>query len=249
MRSSLTLFAAACAASFALSTSAGAASLLTFGENTSTPQVDFVRATVSGNTTTLNTVGPAASPTSIPVTLGQVGILSGPAASALPAFETFLPALSSTIGNSGGTQFGFNGTIIFSSLAGGTGTNYLTAVVQNGVLRANGAAGTFDASDGSTNGGLSTTVTLTSGFQPVILAMGGSASNTTFSTPGAVAIGLSNITPLQSGASFVTFTSTNGGTLSSLNVIPEPASFLSASTAILAGLGCFGWSRRKSSKA
>jgi len=248
MRSSLTLFAAACAASFALSTSAGAASLLTFGESTSTPQVDFVSATVSGNTTTLNTHGPAASPTSIPVTLGQVGTLSGPQAAALPAFETFLPALQSTAGSSGGTQFGFNGTIIFSAGINGTGTNYLTAVIQNGVLRANGEAGTFDASNGTTNGGLSTTVTLTSGFQPVILAMGGSASNTTFSTPGSVALGLTNITPLQSGASFVSFTGVNGGTLSSA-AIPEPASFLSASTAILAGLGCFGWSRRKSSKA
>jgi hypothetical protein len=243
MRSSLTLFAAACAASFALSTSAATIPIRTFSEATTSPQVDYVRATTSGSTTTLSTVGPVVGTTSnsIPITFSQLGTLSGSVTSQLPAFETFMPSLTSNSAP-GGTQSGFNGTIIFSAGANGTGTNYLTAVIQNGTLTTVGSGFSFIASTGTG------TVTLTSGFAPVILAMGG-GSATTFSTPGIVAIGLTPSDQTGSQPSGTFLTAVNGGTVSSVtSAIPEPASFLSASTAILAGLGCFGWSRRKSSK-
>jgi len=242
MRSKLTLFAAACVASLAMSTSASAATILSFSQQFST---DSVTASVAGTTTTLNTVGGAGSPTSIPIVIGQLGTIPN---ANQPAFETFLPALSSTGPTAGGEQNGFTGTILITAGTGGAGTLFLRADVVNGNLNANGAAGGFNAATGTTNGGAPTTVTLTSNFAPVIAAMGGSGA--TFTTTGAVSLSLVNISPPQSGgASFVSFLAQNTGNFSTVSVIPEPASFVSASTAILAGLGCFGWSRRKAFKA
>jgi len=240
MRSSLTLFAAACAASLALSTSAGAATILAFGQQFSS---DFVSATVAGSSTTLNTNGPAGSPTSIPIQITQLGALGGPGLPTTLGFETFLPALTSTASTSGGVQNGFNGTILITTGPGGTGNLFLSATITNGTLNANGMAGGFNASTGTTAGGNPVTVTLTSNNSQVIAAMGGSGA--TFTTPGAASLTLVGITPAQSGAGFISFTGQNTGNFST--AIPEPASFLSACTAILAGLGCFGWSRRKSS--
>lgn len=237
MRSSLTLFAAVIATSFALSTSASAATILAFSQQTST---DAVTATVSGSSTTLNTKGPASSPTAIPITLTQIGDLPN---QSQPAFEIFSPALSSGAAITNGQQSGFNGTITISQNSDGTGILFLRAVITNGTLNANGAAGGFNAASGTTNTSGAVTVTLTSGFAPVIAAMGGSGS--TFTTSGAVALSLVGITPTQSGVGFTTFAGQNTGNFSTVGVIPEPASLLSASTAILAGLGCFGWSRRK----
>jgi hypothetical protein len=237
MRSSLTLLAAVCAASLALSTSASAATVLQFSQQTST---DFVSATVSGSTTTLNTNGPAGS-TSIPITITQLGVLPN---QNISAFETFLPALNSTSSTTGGVQNGFSGTIIISTLAGGGGQNFLTAVITNGQLNANGMAGGFNASTGTTNGGNPSNVILTSANLNVQTALGGPGP-----VAGAASLSFVNITPAQGGAGFVSFTAQNTGNFSTAFVIPEPASFLSAGTAVLAGLGCFGWSRRKSSKA
>jgi len=229
-------------ASLALSSSASAATILQFSPQLS---AENVSATVAGSTTTLNTNGTAANPTSILITISQLGIINNANAT---AYETFLPALVSTTGNSGGEQNGFNGTIIISAGPGGTGQNLLTAVITNGHLAANGAAGGFDAANFTTNGGNPTTVTLTSANGAVIAAMGGSGA--TFTAPGAVSLSLVNVFPTQGGAGFVSFTAQNAGNFSTVtNPVPEPASFVSAGTAILAGLGCFGWSRRKSSKA
>lgn len=245
MRSKLTLLAAVCVAAFALSANARAATILAFAQQTST---DAVVATVSGGTTTLSTRGPAATPTSIPITITQEGTNQNVSVN---AFETFLPSLTSSTAGSGPPplQTGFNGTIIISSGAGGTGGNFLTAVVVNGRLSANGNAGGFDASSGTTNGGSPTTVTLTSSdpnIAPLLTAAGGGSNQ------GAVSLTLVNITPSQTGAGFTSFTAQNTGNFSTLppvGGIPEPASVISASTAVLVGLGCFGWSRRKSLKA
>jgi hypothetical protein len=238
MRSSLTLLAAVCAASLALSTSASAATVLQFSQQTSS---DFVSATVSGSTTTLNTNGPASSPTSIPITITQLGNLPN---QNISAFETFLPALNSTTASVDGVKNGFNGTIIISQGINGTGGNFLTAVITNGQLTANGMAGGFNASTGTSNGGSPSNVILTSANPNVQAALGGPGP-----IAGAASLSLVNIAPAQGGAGFVSFTAQNTGNFSTAFVIPEPASFLSAGTAVLAGLGCFGWSRRKSSKA
>jgi len=247
MRSKLTLFAAACVASLALSTSASSATILAFSQQTST---DFVQAVTSGTSTTLSThqdgLNPP-NPLSIPITITQEGNNQNVS---ITAFETFLPNLASTTGGSGPppTQNGFNGTIIISSGPNGTGGNFVTAVVTNGTLTANGNAGGFNASSGTTAGGAAVTVTLTSSdpnIAPLLTPSGGP-------TPGAVSLTLVNVTPAQTGAGFTSFTAQNTGNFSTVGgggVIPEPASVISASTAILAGLGCFGWCRRKSSKA
>jgi hypothetical protein len=241
MSSKLTLFAAACVASLALSTSASAATILAFSQQTST---DFVQAVVSGSTTTLSTHGPAATPLSIPITITQEGNNQNVS---IAAFETFLPNLVSTTPGSGPPplQNGFNGTIIISAGPNGTGALFLTAVITNGRLEANGQAGGFNASSFTTNGGIPVTVTLTSpdpNIAPLLSPPGGPS-------PGAVALSLVNIVPAQTGAAFTSFTAQNTGNFSTVSPIPEPASIVSASTAVLVGLGCFGWSRRKSSKA
>lgn len=158
MRSSLTLFAAACAASLALSTSAGAATILAFGQQFSS---DFVSATVAGTSTTLNTHGPGGLPTSasIPIQITQLGALGGPGLPTTLAFETFMPALTSTASTSGGVQNGFNGTILITTGPNGTGNLFLSATITNGTLNANGMAGGFNASTGTTAGGNPVTVT------------------------------------------------------------------------------------------
>jgi hypothetical protein len=248
MSSKLTLFAAACVASLALSTSASAATILAFSQQTST---DFVQAVVSGSTTTLSTHGPAATPLSIPITITQEGNAQNVS---VAAFETFSPSLVSNVAPSanpsgGPIQNGFNGTIIISqnsaSNPAGLGNIFLTAVITNGRLEANGQAGGFNASSFTTNGGIPVTVTLTSpdpNIAPLLSPPGGPS-------PGAVALSLVNIVPAQTGAAFTSFTAQNTGNFSTVSPIPEPASIVSASTAVLVGLGCFGWSRRKSSKA
>jgi len=238
MRSKLTLFAAVCVAALALSSSASATTVLQFSQQTNT---DFVAAAVSGATTTLTTHGPSpASPLSIPITITQEGNNQN---TSISAFETFSPALTSNTASSGSppTQPGFNGTIIISSLTGGAGANFLTAVVTNGRLDASGAAGGFIAATGSLNGGLPSNVVLTSADPNIVPLLG---------TTNAVSLSLVNINPVQPGAGFTSFTAQNTGNFSSvITAIPEPASFISAGTALLAGFGCFGWSRRKSSQA
>jgi len=226
-----------------MSTSASSATILSFGQQTST---DFVQSVTAGSTTTLSTHGPTATPLSIPITITQEGNNQNVS---IAAFETFLPSLVSTTAGSGPPpiQNGFNGTIIISSGPNGTGGNFVTAVVTNGTLTANGNAGGFNASSGTTAGGAAVTVTLTSSdpnIAPLLTPSGGPS-------PGAVSLTLVNVTPAQTGAAFTSFTAHNTGNFSTVagGVIPEPASVISASTAILAGLGCFGWCRRKSSKA
>jgi hypothetical protein len=233
MRSKLTLFAAVCAASLALSSSASATTVLQFAQRASS---DFVSATVSGGTTTLNTngVSQAGTPLSIPITITQEGT-AGPT-NAL-AFETFLPALTSSSASSGSppTQSGFSGTIIISSGTDGTGGNFLTAVISNGRLDASGPTGSFLAG----GGGGASNVTLTSADPNIAPLLPPGPNN------GAVSLSFVNINPVQPGAGFTSFTAQNSGLFSTVS-IPEPTSFIPASTAILAGLGCFGWSRRKS---
>jgi len=246
MRSKLALFAAICVAPLALSTPASAATILSFSQTNS---ADFVQSTVVGTsptgTDTLNTVGVVIAPTtSIQITITQLGALTGVN---IPALETFTVPIVGSLPASGDQGFGYSGTIVISA-QNGSDPNILTAVITNGVLTANGASGGFIAATNTSNGGLPTTVILSSDQAAVIAAMGGGTAPT-FTTPGAVALSLVNIAPTQSGSGFVSFRAQNTGNFSTVSAIPEPASFLSAGTAILAGLGGFGWSRRKSSKA
>jgi len=243
MRTKLTLFAAVCVAALALSTPASATTIFQFSQSNST---DFISAAVVGSTTTLTTHGSVAPGNSIPINISQEGVSTIP----VTGFETFTgTGLVSTLAsfNAGGSQVnqdGFIGTVVFSTGPNGTGNVYLTATISNGTLSANGASGAINASNGSTNTGGTVSVTLTS-IDPNITPLLGPGGTSL----GAVALALINVTPSQSGSGFRSFGAQTQGSVSTVLAVPEPASFLSAGTAILAGLGCFGWSRRKSSKA
>jgi len=256
MRSKPTLFAAVCVAALALSSSASATTILAFSQKTST---DFVNAAVVGtNSTTLTTNGPAAqqSLTSIPITITQEGNNQNVS---ITAFETFTPALTTSTNSSntaGGPpifQNGFNGTIVISQLSQtqGFGGIFLTAAITNGTLSANGASGAFNAANFTSNASGLVTVTLTSADPNIAPLLANFNSGTGVGTgPGAAALTLINITPTQNGSGFISFQAQNTGNFSTaVNPVPEPASFISAGTAVLAGLGCFGWSRRRSSQA
>jgi len=250
MRTKLTLFAAVCVAALALSTPASAATILTFGQTS--PTADFVQLTEGSNpVTTLNTDGGPGTVISIPITITNLGGTPLPPTMSLGAFETFEPTtiaggLASNAAIVGGVQVGFTGSIVISTGINGTGQNILTAVITNGRTIATGAAGGFDAANFSSNVGGAVTVTLTSNFPGMTSQI---PAFLTGSLPGAVSLAFVNITPSQSGSGFTNFQGQNAGNFSTVSGVPEPASFISAGTAVLAGLGCFGWSRRRSSKA
>jgi hypothetical protein len=255
MRSSLTRVAIACLASLALASSASAVTIVQFSQQTST---DFVRATVSGTTTTLNTVGPGGSP-SIPIVLSVLGTAVIPPGTPPPTgFETFsgfaaqpnatspAPIVAGGLTSPNGLT-GYTGVITLSTGVNGTGAIFLQAIFSNG---------TFAGNSGASSGGLSASnppnnVTFFTQNPFVIAALGfPPAPSLTFSDDAAaLALAFSNILPplsitgnLVNGATFQ-----NTGTFSA-TPIPEPTSVVMASVSVLAGLGYFGWSRRKASQ-
>jgi hypothetical protein len=218
----------ACLAALALGTSANAATILQFAQ---TSPNDVVTATVSGSTTTLTT--PAGS---IPVLITNIGgtVLGTP----LPAFETFIGVTSTGAATDGATvSQTFSGTIAITAGPGNTGGNFLTTTFSGAVL--SGPNGGNSASLVGSNPPQN--VTFTSNFAAIIPLIAGNP-------PENFAISFSNVTPSLtiSGSTIAGFTAQNTGTFAT-GIIPEPASLVMASTAVFAGLGCYGWRRRKSS--
>jgi len=222
------VLAVAFLAAFTLANTGNAATILIFGQqNTAPPNPDVVTETHSGNTTTLTT-GPSASGATIPIQFTNLGGLPNPAPPNNVGFETF--TLTSTTAAVGTQQGGFSGTISFTTGANGTGNNFLTLTITGGVLTLNGATAGFTANN----------VAATSGFGAVQAVLGGP---TGFAD---ISIAFAD----RTATSATTFTSTNGGPVSTAaGVIPEPASIVMASISVLAGLGCFGWRRFKAPKA
>lgn len=221
-----------CAALLCLPTSASAATILQFGQQSN---LDFVSAAFSGNSATLTTHGVSnpASPTSIPITITQIGDVPNVN---IQAFETFVaPGLTSSTAQVGNLKGGFSGEIIISTLPGGAGNNFLTTVFNGGTLNASSGAGGLNASE-PTN-----TVSFTTANPNIIAALGGFTTAT-----GNFSLSFTNLTPVQSGA-FTDFTAQNTG-LFAANVIPEPASIVMTGMGLMGVFG-YGLLRRKSSKA
>ncbi|MGZ3303099.1 MAG: hypothetical protein ACXWO3_18860, partial [Isosphaeraceae bacterium] len=207
------------AALLGLPSSASAGTILIFGQ--SSPS-DFVSAAFSGDSATLTTHGVSntASPTSIPITVTQVGNVTFPGGTGLPAFETFVPSLTSSTPQVGDEKGGFSREIIISSLPGGLGLNILTSVFSGGILNATGNSGGLRVPGG---------VTFTTAEADIITALGGATTAT-----GNLSLSFTNVQPFQSGG-FNDFTAQNSGLFATAAVsaiIPEPASMVMALWAV-----------------
>jgi hypothetical protein len=233
MRSSLIRFAIAGLASLAIATSASAAPVLNFSQQTPTGATEFIQGVTSGTTTTLTSVGiPGFSPTSISVGVTQIGTTQF--IPAVPAFETVTatgtgPVIVSTGGVS---KDGFSGTIQLTQGPGGTGVNLLTATFSGATL-----------SGGASAALIAPTATFSTNNAIVAAALGLPPAGGTVTGLGTFSISLTNISPSLTFVSGSTFSSTqNSGVFS---VIPEPSSIVMASISAFAGLGCFGVRRLK----
>lgn len=238
MRSKLTRFAITGLAALAMATSASADTILQFAQQATntTP----IAAVASGGVTTLSTTGPGSTAGSVPVLIGFGG-----APPTIAAFETFTtPLTSGATANQAGTmitQDAYGGTIKFSSLAGGGGTNFLTASFSGGLFSGT-AGGNSAALSASAPPSVVTFSSDIPALQVLIAASTGRNLALSFS-------GLTNPLSLTPPPPTVSgFNASNTGTFST-NAIPEPTSVVMASISALVGLGCYGLRRFKVSQA
>jgi len=231
-------------ASLAMATSSHAVTILQYGQ---TNPADFKTATATGGTTTITTSS-GASPTSIPVTITNIGGIVLPPALAIPAFETWTNVTSTAAATTSGstiTQL-FRGTLAYTSGVNGTGINYLTATFVGGFLTgtSGGGSASLIASDPP-----AANVVYTSTDARVLAAIAALGTNPQDN----FAISFSGIGQPPgfslTGTTVASFTAQNSGTFSASAVVPEPSGLVMAGTAALASLGCFGWRRRQSSVA
>lgn len=231
------LLAVACLASLGLASPAKAVTILQFTQSNATDQVT---ATTVGAVTTFTT-NSATQPGFIPVNLANLAGIGGPAGTA-SGFEQFTNVVStSTAGvTAGQINQTYSGTISFyGQVVGGVGNPaslFLQATFNIGNFNGpvSGTSATLNASAPPN------VVNFTSANPQIsaILALG--------TTERALALAFSNIFPAlgTTGTALNGFTAQNSGTFS-VTPIPEPASIVSSSLALLAGLGGYRW-RRKS---
>jgi len=221
--------AAACLVSLGLANSAGADVILNYSQNLPGTKT----ATTVGAVTTITTNSPSA-PGFIPVLISQLGATTG---LALPAFEQFSGVTSTGAAVVSGGQIDqlYSGTITFYSAASVASPFLLRAVFAGADL--SGAVGGSGA--GLTASQPPNTVTFTTQSALVTPFLIG--------PPNSFAIGLSSISPGLgvTGTALNSFTATGQGGSFSVSAIPEPATHISSSMALVAGLGCYGWRRRK----
>jgi hypothetical protein len=143
---------AAFAVLLVMTSSARAGTVLQF---TQTNPFDSVSAIQSGSTTTLSTAGNADGGfASVPVTITNYNgmSLNVPPLSYIPAFETFegVTSVGPAVSFFGLVEQSFSGTIVFSQLPGGVGTNYLTVKFTDATFFGSGSSATLQTSTNST---------------------------------------------------------------------------------------------------
>jgi len=228
-------------AALTLANTANAGPILSFSNVVST---DPVVGTVVAGGTNLTTPGNVANPGSTQVMITSIG---GSSVVGLP--PAFLTLVGPVRGTGAATTSGavvsqdtYSGTVIISSLPGGLGTNILTTTFTGGNVQfTNSTSG-----GGPSSGALSASnVTFTSASSAIIPILGGTSV-----TGGSFSISLqsaTNITTTGSPFTIAGFSAVpQGGFI--VSAVPEPASIAMASTAVLAGLGCFGFRRFKSTR-
>jgi len=187
---------------------------------------------------------------SIPIKINNIGGVLQPIP--LDAFETFFTfagapggltssgaATTMPVGSTTRVDQLYSGTIAITQGVNGTGGNFLTTQFSNADL--NGFLGGQSASlDGSRP---PQNVLFTSNFALIIPLIAGNP-------PENFSLSFSNLAPsltVNGNGTISNFTAQNTGTFATA-AVPEPASVVMASLALVAGLGTFGW-RRLSSRA
>lgn len=208
--------------------SADAATILIFGQQNAT---DVVTSTSTGGTTTFSS-GPGVPATPIPVVVTNLGGITPPPPG-LVVPETFSFTSSAAVTGSGGNlqQGGFSGSFSFGTQVVGN----LTGGILSTFTGPNGTTGSFNSSN----------VTFTT-LGPAILTQLGITAAQLNLVVGTLSFSLNNINPSPQGT--LTFTAQNSGLITA-NVIPEPASVVMTSMALVAGLGGLGLRRVKASRA
>jgi len=216
-----------------MATSTNAAMILSFG--ISGPGVKA--AVASGGTSTTLTTNSAVPgfAGAFPVTITTIGNITLPPILSISAKETFVNVTSTGAATSAGGTISqpFSGTISYLDPTTPT-INYLTATFA-GVLRGSVGGQTASLTADDTVPGQFVTLTST---DPRVIPF--------VNDPASLEIGLTGLSsPLAlTGTTIASFTTTNESGNVSSTFIPEPSSVVMASTAVLAGLGCFGWRRR-----
>jgi len=227
MKLSPVRFAFAALASLAMmGTSADAATIFIYGQQNSN---DVVTVQSSGGSTLFSSGvdGPPAEAINIIAT--SVGGVTPSPALILPETFSFTSSGPITVTAAGTTQTGFSGSFSFG--------NQVIGNVTNGVL-------TASASGANTSGSFrSDNVTFTTLGAAILAQLG--ISGITPGLTGSLSISLVN---LQGNVATLNFTAQNSGNISA-NVVPEPASVVMTSMALVAGLGCVGLRRAKASRA
>jgi len=222
-------------ATFSLASTTNAAAILSFGIGTGPGTKTATNTGTTSTTLTTNSAVPLFAG-AFPVSITTIGNVTLPPNLAISARETFTNVTSTgaaTVTN-GVISQAFNGTISYTDPTTPT-INYLTITFTNALLRGNQNGLTASlAGDNSVPG---QTVTFTSTDARVIPFLNDPVRN--------FEIGMTGLTsPLTiNGSTIAGFTSSNESGNVSTVPIPEPASVVMASTAVLVGLGCSKWRR------
>jgi len=224
--------AAACLVSLGLASSANAGVILNYGQTSLTDGVKT--ATTVGGVTTITTSSTSA-PGFIPVTITALGNTSG---LSLAAFEQFSGVTSTgpAVVTAGSLDQLYSGTITFYSAANVASPFFLRIAFAGADLTGQIGGNAANLTDNQPPA----SVVFTTQSALVTPALVG--------PPNSFAFGLSGLSPALgvTGTALNSFTATGEGGTASVNPIPEPATLISSGTALLAGLGCYGWRRRKS---
>jgi hypothetical protein len=228
------LLAVACLASLGLASQARATTILQFSELN---QTDVVTATTSGGVTTFTT-NSATNPGFIPVAFSNLAGIGGPGGQA-NGFEQFVNVTSTSAPAHAGGQLTqtYSGTINFflTAVGGGIGSQLLTVTfsVGNFMGAETGNSASLNASTPPD------TVVFTSTNATMAAAIAGAVGRN-------FSLSFSNLSPsIPTSGGLVSPTTFNNAGTFSVTAIPEPASLISSSLALLAGLGCYRL-RRKS---
>jgi hypothetical protein len=237
------LLAVACLAALGLASQAGATTILQSQQGgLANDPTGVVNATTAAGVTTFTTNSSTA-PGFIPVNLSQLAGLGGPAGVGT-GFEQLVNFHSTTTASNSGGQVtqSYTGTVIFwAAISGGVG------VPGSRFLQVSFTTGNFSGTAGGTGANfLATTPPDTVVFttdNPTMAAAIAAAGPGPFTS---IAIAFSNVTPNlgTTGTALNGFSAQNVVTVS-ITPIPEPSSVVPAGLALVAGLGGYGWRRRR----